>query len=221
MSKAIVLVSGGLDSLVTASIAAQENDELYFLHFNYRQRTEDKELESFKHISNFYKPKQTKIITIEYIKDLGGNSLTDANLQIPIEHDLNIIPNTYVPFRNGNFLAIAAAWAELLFEDETVKIYIGATQVDGSNYPDCKESFFKKFEIAINEGIKNNIAICTPLMNLSKKDIVILGNKLNAPIEISWSCYSNNKEACGVCDSCYLRLKAFNDAGLKDPIKYK
>ena len=243
MEKAIVLVSGGLDSLVTACIACNENDEVYFLHINYGQRTEKRELKAFQKICDFYKPKDKKIVNIDYLKEFGGSSLTDKHIAIPINTEPYEIPNTYVPYRNGNMIAIAASWAEALNSSEfgirssefgvrssefgvqktnTVKIYIGAIEVEGSNYPDCRAVFFESLEKAINFGTRHtlNIQIQTPIINLSKASIIKLGKSLNAPFELSWSCYSQNDLACGVCDSCFLRLKAFKEAGIEDPIAY-
>lgn len=220
MKKAIVLVSGGMDSLVTAGIAKDENDQIYFLHINYGQRTETKELEAFQKICNFFKPVEQKTINIDYIKDFGGNSLTDFNITIPQHSDIPEVPNTYVPFRNGNLISIATAWAEVI---DANKIYIGAVEVDGSGYPDCRDTFFRALELAINFGTKDRfkVEICTPLINLKKSEIITLGTKLNIPLELSWSCYQDNNLACGECDSCYLRLKAFKEAGLTDPIPYR
>ena len=228
MSKAIVLVSGGLDSLVTASIACNENDEVYFLHINYGQRTERKELKAFQKICDFYKPKDKKIVKIDYLKDFGGSSLTDKKIKIPINIEPFEIPNTYVPFRNGNMIAIATSYAEVIngndeLQNNAIKIYIGAIEVEGSNYPDCRSIFFQHLEKAINYGTKNetNIQINTPLISMTKADIIKLGHELKVPFELSWSCYSENDTACGVCDSCFLRLKAFAEAGIDDPIVYR
>ncbi|MCK9330026.1 MAG: 7-cyano-7-deazaguanine synthase QueC [Candidatus Cloacimonetes bacterium] len=226
MKKAIVLVSGGLDSLITVAIAKQENDEIYFLHINYGQRTEQKELDSFREIVNYYKPIDAKIVNIDYIKDFGGNSLTDIKVDVPINNHIqdldnsHQVPNTYVPFRNGNMIGIATAWAEVI---NASKIYIGAVEVDGSGYPDCKKSFFEDLEQAINSGTKDNfnIQICTPIIDMSKSQALQIGQKLGVPFELSWSCYQNNDLACGKCDSCYLRIKAFKEARLVDPIPYK
>ena len=247
MDKAIVLVSGGLDSLVTACIACRENDEVYFLHINYGQRTEKRELKSFQRICDFYKPKDKKIINIDYLKDFGGSSLTDKKIEIPINVDPFEIPNTYVPFRNGNLISIACSWAEVLNieqKDKNIssnenknleqiiqikneinkyKIYIGAIEVEGSNYPDCRSIFFQNLENAVKLGTKHDIEIMikTPLINLTKAEIIKIGTEYKAPFELSWSCYSDNHLACGECDSCFLRLKAFKEVGIEDPILYK
>ncbi len=223
MNKAIVLVSGGLDSLITVAIAKKENDELYFLHINYGQRTESKELNSFQKICDFYHPIESKIINIDYLKEFGGNSLTDSNIIIPTdnhEKQNQSVPNTYVPFRNGNLIAIATAWAEVINAN---RIYIGAVEVDGSGYPDCKKEFFTDLEKAINSGTKDDflVKIFTPIINMSKSETLLIGKELQVPFNLSWSCYKNNDLACGKCDSCYLRLKAFKEAGLVDPIPYE
>jgi len=220
ISRAIVLVSGGMDSLITASVASSENDEVYFLHVNYGQRTEQKELESFHKICDYYQPKGKKVTAIDYIKDFGGNSLTDTSLEIPSAKASSPLPNTYVPFRNGSLISIACAWAEVI---DANKIYIGAVEVDGSGYPDCRSVFFRALETALNYGTKVDfkVEIKTPLIALKKSEIVLLGAKLDTPFELSWSCYRDNYRACGECDSCYLRLKAFKEAGLTDPIPYK
>lgn len=220
MKKAIVLVSGGMDSLVSAGIAHAENDELYFLHVNYGQRTENRELNSFNSICLHFKPIQSKIINIDYLKDFGGNSLTDYNIEIPQTINKNTVPNTYVPFRNGNLISIATAWAEVISAES---IYIGAVEEDSSGYPDCRKDFFDKLELAINAGTKDsfNVKICTPVINMSKAQIIRKAFELNIPLDLSWSCYSDNNLACGKCDSCRLRLKAFEEAGFKDPIKYR
>jgi 7-cyano-7-deazaguanine synthase len=197
--KAVVLVSGGMDSCVTAAVAARDY-ELYFLHINYGQLT---------------------VVDISYLKEIGGSSLTDKNIEVE-EGDLNRndIPKTYVPFRNANILAIASSWAEVI---EASALFIGAVEEDGSGYPDCRRVFYDAFEKAIDEGTKpeTKIKIITPLISLNKAAIVQLGKDLGAPLELSWSCYTNNDEACGVCDSCLLRLRGFEKAGYVDPIPYK
>lgn len=219
MSKplAVVLLSGGMDSALCASIASLEYT-LAFLHIQYGQRTAKKELECFKKLCHYFNPHKVLIVEAPFLKDIGGSSLTDENLPIPEDHQEGI-PSTYVPFRNGIFLSIATAWAETL---GAKKIFIGVNQRDFSGYPDCREAFIKAFNQAILEGTKpeTQIQIETPLMNLSKKEIVELGRKLNTPFELTWSCYKENDIACGKCSSCKLRLKAFNEAGIKDPIPY-
>jgi 7-cyano-7-deazaguanine synthase len=208
-NKAIVLVSGGMDSLVTAGIAKKENDDVYFLHVNYGQRTNKKELEAFDKICEFYKPTDYKVINTDYIKDFGGNSLTDKQLKIPENQSQQSgLPNTYVPFRNGNMIAIACGWAEVINAN---RIYIGAVEVDGVSYPDCREVFFMALEKALNLGTKDSfcVEIKTPLIRLTKAEIVRQGREMDVPFEISWSCYQGGEVACGVCDSCVVRDKAF------------
>ena len=220
MNKAIILVSGGLDSLITSAIAHKENDEIYFLHINYGQNTEKKELESFHKISDYYKPKQIQIVNIGYLKNFGGSILLDSKFVSSEHNESDIVPETYVPFRNGNMIAIASAYAETI---RATRIYIGAIEAEGSNYPDCRGVFFEYMGKAINYGTKNNfsVKIITPLLNMTKAEIVKLGYELKAPMELSWSCYFDNEIACGQCDSCYLRLKSFKEAGLIDPIPYR
>ena len=214
--RAIVLVSGGMDSLVTAAIANIENDEVYFLHIKYGQKTMKKEFVCFESICEYYKPAGSKCVDISYLKDFGGSSLISSSS----EKFNSLVPTTYVPFRNGNLISIAASWAEVLGASG---IYIGAIEVEGSDYPDCRLDFFKALENAINIGTKEDckIKINTPLIHKTKADIVTLGIELYAPFEISWSCYFEDEIACGHCDSCILRLRAFEKNGLKDPIDYK
>lgn len=220
MSKAIVLVSGGLDSLVSAAVAARDCGELNFLHVRYGQRTQKKELESFEAICRHYAPKRAEVISWDWLARIGGSSLIDTNMQIPAQDPTDEIPSTYVPFRNANLLCAAVAWAEVL---EASSVYIGAVEEDSSGYPDCREVFFQAFEKTVETGTKNliPIKIVTPVLHLGKAEIVKLGTELGAPFELSWSCYLSNEEACGECESCRLRLKAFAQAGHKDPIIYR
>ena len=217
--KAVVLVSGGLDSCVTAAIA-NEMAEMAFLHLNYGQRTEKRELKAFNDIANFYGVNDRLVVDAGYIKQIGGSSLTDTNIKISRANlESQDIPNSYVPFRNGNILAIAVSWAEVI---EAGRLFIGAVEEDSSGYPDCREDFFAAFEKAVNLGTKpeTKIRIITPLIHLTKADIVRKGVELKAPLELTWSCYQNEDRACGVCDSCALRLRGFKQAGVVDPIKY-
>jgi 7-cyano-7-deazaguanine synthase len=218
--KAIVLLSGGMDSLVTAAIANQEVKKLYFLHFNYGQLTERREQKSFEAICQYYQAEESKIIHWNWFKEIGGSALTDSSLSVPQQEPSRDIPITYVPFRNANLLCAAVSWAEVIGAEA---IYIGAVEEDSSGYPDCREVFFKSFQKVIETGTKNEfpIWINTPVLHLSKKQIVQKGMELGAPFELSWSCYVDNEEACGECESCRLRIKAFAEAGLKDPIVYK
>lgn len=222
---AIVLVSGGMDSLVTAAIASLEN-ELAFLHVNYGQRTEKRELKAFNDIADFYNVKKRFVVDIGYLKKIGGSALTDKKIEVPLPTDnsairnsQSAIPITYVPFRNAHLLSIAVSWAEVI---GVKKIYIGAVEEDSSGYPDCREIFYKAFEKAIRAGTKpdTKIDIVAPLIHLKKKGIVKKGLELNAPFHLTWSCYKNDTKACGKCDSCRLRLKGFNEAGIKDVIEY-
>ena len=220
MNKAIILVSGGMDSLVTAAIAKQECDEVYFLHLNYGQRTEVRELRSFRKMKDFFKPKDVLIVEVSYLKDIGGSSLTDENMEIKDFDGSDEVPTSYVPFRNAHLITIAVSWAEVIGAN---RIYIGAVEEDSSGYPDCRESFYKSFEKIIDLGTKDEtkIKIITPIIHKKKSEIIKLGVKLDAPLELSWSCYKNNDIACGKCDSCVLRINAFKEAGIKDPIQYE
>lgn len=215
---AVVLLSSGMDSAVCASIA-QKDYNLAFLHVQYGQRTAKKELDCFLKLCEFFRPEKILIANAPFLKEIGASSLTDERLPIPEENEEGI-PSTYVPFRNGLFLSIATAWAEAI---GAKKIFIGVNQVDFSGYPDCREAFIKAFQQAINEGTKpeTSIEIVAPLLNLSKKEIVKLGITLGTPFHLTWSCYKNEDLACGKCSSCKLRLRAFEDAGVPDPIPYQ
>jgi 7-cyano-7-deazaguanine synthase len=215
----VVLVSGGMDSLVTAAIANLEY-ELAFLHLNYGQRTEKRELKAFNDIANFYNVKEKLVVDVKYLSQIGGSSLTDANIAVT-NADLNYkgIPTSYVPFRNANILSIAVSWAEVI---TAKKIYIGAVEEDSSGYPDCREVFYDAFNKVIDLGTKpdTEIKIVTPVIHMRKHGIVLKGNELNVPFELSWSCYKSDDIACGECDSCALRLRGFQLAGLEDLIPY-
>ncbi|UCH65314.1 MAG: 7-cyano-7-deazaguanine synthase QueC [Ignavibacterium sp.] len=216
----VVAVSGGLDSCVTAAIAAQKN-ELAFAHINYGQRTEKRELKAFNDIADFYNAKERLIIDLTHLAEIGGSSLTDKEIEVS-KADLNSkeIPTSYIPFRNANILSACVSWAEVL---GAKAIFSGAVFEDSSGYPDCRPSFFKAFEDAIEQGTKpeTSIKIITPVIYLSKEEIVKRGLELKAPLHLTWSCYQNEDEACGVCDSCALRLRGFQLAGIEDPISYK
>lgn len=220
MSKSIILVSGGMDSCVTASIANAEIGELAFLHVSYGQRTEARERKAFNDIADFYSVKDRLDISIEHLAKIGGSSLTDENITVS-EADLESkeIPTSYVPFRNANMLSIAASWAEVI---RATAIYIGAVAEDSSGYPDCRPEFYAAFQKLIDTGTKpeTRIEIRTPIIRLSKCEIVIKGVELNAPLHLTWSCYRNVDVACGTCDSCALRLRGFEQAGVRDPIAY-
>ena len=217
---AVILVSGGMDSCVTAAIANQESESLAFLHISYGQRTENREREAFNDIAEFYGVEKRLDISIEHLAKIGGSSLTDKNIAVT-EADLQSkeIPASYVPFRNANMLSIATSWAEVLGAGA---IYIGAVAEDSSGYPDCRPVFYEAFQKAIDAGTKpeTHIQIRTPIIHLTKAEIVKKGIELNAPLHLSWSCYRNEDLACGTCDSCALRLRGFEQAGVKDPIPY-
>jgi 7-cyano-7-deazaguanine synthase len=218
---AICLVSGGMDSCVTSAIAKAETEEIAFLHVSYGQRTERRERQAFNDIADFYNVKKRLDVSIEYLAKIGGSSLTDESIEVT-EADLESkeIPTSYVPFRNANMLAIATSWAEVIGANS---IYVGAVAEDSSGYPDCRPEFYAAFEKTIETGTKpdTNIKIVTPIISLSKAEIVLKGLELNAPLELSWSCYRSEDLACGTCDSCALRLRGFARAGVIDPIKYE
>ncbi len=217
---AVVALSGGMDSCVTAAIAGRDYD-LALLHINYGQRTEKRELQAFNEIAGFYKVDKRLVIDYSHFAAIGGSSLTDFTREVR-KADLsnNDIPSSYVPFRNANILSACTSWAEVL---GAVKIFIGAVYEDSSGYPDCRPQFFKAFEEVINLGTKpdTSIKIETPVLNFSKQEIVRKGMELGAPLHLTWSCYKNEDEACGECDSCALRLRGFQLAGIEDPINYK
>jgi 7-cyano-7-deazaguanine synthase len=218
---AVVLVSGGMDSCVTAAIAHQENDKLALLHISYGQRTEYRERRAFNDIADWYIVKDRLDVSIEYLANIGGSSLTDLNIAVS-EADLKSkeIPTSYVPFRNANMLAIATSWSEVL---GTGAIYIGAVAEDSSGYPDCRPEFYEAFQRTIDAGTRpdTDIQIRTPIIHLSKAEIVKKGIELNAPLHLTWSCYRSEELACGTCDSCALRLRGFSQAGVVDPIAYR
>ncbi len=216
----VVSLSGGMDSCVTAAIANLDY-ELALLHINYGQRTEKRELSAFNDIADFYNVEKRLVIDYSHLAEIGGSSLTDFSREVT-KADLSAkhIPSSYVPFRNANILSACTSWAEVLGAQT---IFIGAVYEDSSGYPDCRPEFFKAFEEVINVGTKpeTNIRIVTPVINFSKSEIVKKGVELNAPLQLTWSCYKNEDEACGECDSCALRLRGFQRAGIEDPIKYK
>jgi len=219
-SKAIILVSGGMDSCVTAAMARAENAELAFLHISYAQRTEERERKAFNDIADHYGVEKRLDISIEHLAKIGSSSLTDASIAVT-EADLTStkIPTSYVPFRNANMLAIATSWAEVIGANA---IYIGAVAEDSSGYPDCRPEFYAAFQQTIDTGTKpeTHIEIRTPIIELSKAKIVKKGIELAAPLHLTWSCYRSETLACGTCDSCALRLRGFEQAGVSDPIGY-
>lgn len=216
MKKALCIMSGGMDSTLCAYIAKKAGYEVVGLHFNYSQRTMAKERECFYKICEILGAKRVEIDT-NFIAQIGGNALTDTSLEIRKAMS-DEVPNTYVPFRNGIFLSIAAAVAE---RERCEAIYIGVTEADGSGYPDCSAEFIKATQKAINLGRVFKSSIQTPLINLTKTNIVKEALNLGVALEHTWSCYERSDQACGVCDSCRLRLKGFKVAGLKDPIPYE
>ena len=216
--KAVILVSGGMDSCVTAATAIADGYQPAFLHINYGQRTESRELKAFNKIADHYQVDQKLVVNISHLADIGGSCLTDENIEVPnADLESKDIPISYVPFRNANILAIATSWAEVLGVNA---IYVGAVEEDSSGYPDCRRSFFDVFEHTIDTGTKpgTQIKIITPLIHLSKKEIVEKGIALDAPLRLTWSCYKNEDVPCGECDSCALRTRGFEQAGIVDPI---
>jgi 7-cyano-7-deazaguanine synthase len=217
---AVVAVSGGLDSCITTAIASKEYN-LALVHINYGQRTESKELEAFHKIADYFNVKKKLVIDFGHFQKIGGSSLTDKTISVT-KADLTAIdvPSSYVPFRNANILSACVSWAEII---GAKTIFIGAVHEDSSGYPDCRPEFFRSFEETANLGTKpsTHIKIETPIIDMNKKEIIELGLKMKAPLELTWSCYSSESEACGVCDSCGLRLRGFQSLNVVDPIAYK
>jgi 7-cyano-7-deazaguanine synthase len=219
-SLAVCLVSGGMDSCVTAAIAREENEELAFLHVSYGQRTEARERRAFEELADFYGVARRLVVSLEQLARIGGSSLTDASIPVS-EADLAAreIPTSYVPFRNAHLLAAATSWAEVI---GARRIYIGAVAEDSSGYPDCRPEFYEAFQRVIEVGTRpsTHVEIRTPVIHLSKSEIVRRGVELSAPLRLTWSCYQSEEKACGRCDSCALRLRAFRAAGVEDPVPY-
>jgi 7-cyano-7-deazaguanine synthase len=217
-SRAVVLLSGGMDSCVCAALAARDC-EVAALHVSYGQRTETRERESFFAICDRLGIRNRLSVRNDALKQIGGSALTDQNIAVPESHTMgHDIPITYVPFRNAHFLAAGVSWAEVVGAS---KIYIGAVEQDSSGYPDCRSAYYQAFNRVIDAGTKaGGIQIVTPLIAMRKSEIVRLGLELKAPFDLTWSCYSREDRACGVCDSCVLRLRAFQDAGASDPLPY-
>ena len=216
--RAVVLLSGGMDSCVCAALATRDYDPAA-LHINYGQRTEQREQRSFTAICDRLGIRDRLMVRNEALRAIGGSALTDPEITVPESHAVGKdIPVTYVPFRNAHFLSVAVSWAEVLGAET---IFIGAVEQDSSGYPDCRSAYYQAFNDVIRAGTKaGNIRIGTPLIALRKHQIVSLGLELGAPFDLTWSCYSREDRACGVCDSCALRLRAFQEAGAKDPIPY-
>lgn len=222
MEKVIVLLSGGMDSLVCAGIAAQNHENVYALHMNYGQKTSSREKISFDEICKHYNIplEKRKVIDMTFLQQIGGSSLTDDKIDVKnYEGDSKIIPDSYVPFRNSIILSLAVSWAEVV---GATKLYIGANFDDSPGYPDCRPSYYEAFNKVIKEGTKaGDIEILTPVLRMKKRDIVLKGKELGVPFNLSWSCYKSSAKACGQCDSCALRLRGFKEAGITDPIDYK
>jgi 7-cyano-7-deazaguanine synthase len=213
-----VLLSGGMDSCVCAALAVRDY-EAAAVHVSYGQRTEERERQSFLAISQRLGILDKLMVRNEALRAIGGSALTDDAIAVPeaqeIGHD---VPVTYVPFRNAHFLAVAVSWAEVL---GAKKVFIGAVEPDSSGYPDCRPAYYKAFNEVVKAGTKEgDIEIVTPLIAMRKNEIVRLGLELGAPFDLTWSCYSRQDQACGICDSCALRLRAFAAVGVQDPIPY-
>ncbi len=216
----VVLASGGMDSCVTTAIAAREADELAMLHVSYGQRTEAREHKAFSDIADFYGVTKRLTARLDYLTKIGGSSLTDQTIAVsPANLVSTEIPSSYVPFRNAHLLSIATSWAEVIGAQ---RIYIGAVAEDSSGYPDCRPEYYEAFNHLIAVGTKpdTQIEIMTPVITMRKSEIIQRGLALNAPLHLTWSCYKTEAQACGECDSCALRLRGFQEAGLSDPISY-
>lgn len=218
-TRAVVCLSGGMDSCVCAALAARDYDA-YALHSSYGQRTEERELQAARDVAEALGFKDFLHLRLDLFRHIGGSALTDPSIEIP-EAPSEIgaeIPVTYVPFRNAHFLSAAVSWAEVL---DAKAVFIGAVEQDSSGYPDCRPAYYRAFQELIRQGTKDGaIVIQTPLIHMRKKEIVALGLELAAPLDLTWSCYSGSDAACGLCESCVLRLRAFEEAGVRDPIRY-
>jgi 7-cyano-7-deazaguanine synthase len=221
--KAVVLLSGGMDSCVSTAIANQTH-RLALLHASYGQRTEKRERRAFDDIADFYHVRDRLAVRFDAFAQIGGSALTDKSIAVPesgaaLAPDAGI-PITYVPFRNAHFLSAAVSWAEVI---GATAIYIGAVEEDSSGYPDCRPEYYRAFQRVIREGTRpeTHIEIVTPVIAMKKSQIVRRGVELGAPLRLTWSCYQSDDEACGTCDSCRLRLRAFAEAGVRDPIAYR
>ena len=218
-TRAVVLLSGGMDSCVCAALAASEYD-VAAVHVSYGQRTEERERRAFEGICERLGIRDRLLVRNEALRAIGGSALTDENIAVPESRAIGRgIPVTYVPFRNAHFLAVAVSWAEVLGAG---KVYIGAVEPDSSGYPDCRPAYYRAFNEVVRAGTKEGaIEIVTPLIAMRKAEIVTLGLEVGAPFDLPWSCYQREDRACGVCDSCVLRLRAFREAGAEDPIPYR
>jgi 7-cyano-7-deazaguanine synthase len=228
LRKAVVLLSGGMDSCVSAAIARERHGaaNVALLHAGYGQLTQDRERRAFTEIADFYGIQQRLIVQLDHFRAIGGSALTDKSIAVP-ENQLDTspshggtIPVTYVPFRNAHFLSVAVSWAEAIGAGA---IYIGAVAEDSSGYPDCRPEYYRAFQNVVREGTRpeTQIEIVTPVITLKKSEIIRRGVQMGAPLHLTWSCYQSEDAACGACDSCLLRLKAFAEAGITDPVPYR
>ncbi|MBI4165245.1 MAG: 7-cyano-7-deazaguanine synthase QueC [Acidobacteria bacterium] len=216
---AVVLASGGMDSCVTTAIASLDY-RLAMLHVGYGQRTEQRELRAFTALADFYRAERRLVCRLDHLRQIGGSSLTDAAIAVERANlERKDIPSSYVPFRNAHFISIATSWGEVL---GAKRIFIGAVAEDSSGYPDCRPEYYEVFNRVIAAGTRpeTELMIVTPVIQMRKSEIVRRGVELGAPFELTWSCYQSEEVACGVCDSCALRLRAFEEAGVRDPIPY-
>jgi 7-cyano-7-deazaguanine synthase len=217
--KAVCIMSGGMDSTLSAYMMKEQGYEIIALHFNYEQRTQGKELSAFHAIADAIDAAERYVIHLDFFKQIGASALTDKAIDVPTGGIESGVPVTYVPYRNGIFISIATAIAE---KERAEVISIGVVEEDSSGYPDCRETFIESCERTINLGTKEEtkLRIAMPLVRLKKEQIVAEAVKHKVPLELTWSCYQNEEKACGVCDSCRLRLKGFRLAGVEDPIPY-
>jgi 7-cyano-7-deazaguanine synthase len=223
--KAVVLLSGGMDSCVCGAMAREKHgaENVALLHASYGQRTEARERRAFQEIAEFWGVRERLTVQLDHFRAIGGSALTDPRIAVP-ENDLHgsggVIPVTYVPFRNAHFLSVAVSWAETIGAGA---VYIGAVAEDSSGYPDCRPEYYRVFQELIRVGTKpqTQIAVMTPVIGMKKSEIIGRGSALGAPLHLTWSCYQSEDAACGVCDSCALRLRAFQEAGVADPIAYR
>ena len=238
-AKGVVLLSGGMDSCVTAAIARERHgaENIAALHAGYGQRTQARELRAFMEIADFYEMRERLVVKLEHFRAIGASALTDERIAVP-ENALgeseggkqsaapnghgakSSIPITYVPFRNAHFLSVAVSWAEAIGAQA---VYIGAVAEDSSGYPDCRPEYYRAFQELVRVGTRpeTKIEIATPVITLKKSEIIRRGTELGAPLHLTWSCYQSEDAACGACDSCLLRLRAFAEAGIPDPIRYR
>jgi len=213
-----------MDSCVCAAMALARHGggNVGLVHASYVQRTEERERRAFTEIADFLGVSERLMVRLDHFRAIGGSALTDERIAVP-ENELgaaNTIPVTYVPFRNAHFLSVAVSWAEALGAGA---IYIGAVAEDSSGYPDCRPEYYRVFQELIRAGTKpeTEIEIVTPVIGMKKVEIIRRGIELGAPLHLTWSCYQGEDLACGVCDSCALRLRAFAEAGVVDPISYR